>query len=210
MKVEKINENKIRITLTFEELENRQISLKDIEKNSSLAKNLFIDLIEESNLDEDFIIDDSQLFIEASSDNNELFIVTITKIDNIPELKKYALLESNKKNIKAKNTKKKQTLEYKVDSNIYLFKTMDNILNLCDISKKENLFFGKNSLYKYKDSYFIIFSKSSIKNQKFLKTFVFLSEYCNEYYSFDIFETSIKEKSRLIIENNALQSLKKI
>ena len=92
MKVEKINENKIRITLTFEELENRQISLKDIEKNSSLAKNLFIDLIEESNLDEDFIIDDSQLFIEASSDNNELFIVTITKIDNIPELKKYALL----------------------------------------------------------------------------------------------------------------------
>lgn len=210
MKVEKINENKIRITLTFEELENRQISLKDIEKNSSLAKNLFIDLIEESNLDEDFIIDDSQLFIEASSDNNDLFIVTITKIDNLPELKKYALLDSNKKKLKVKNTRANQNIDYKVDSNIYLFKSMDHILELCDVSKKEQLFLGKNSLYKYKNAYFVIFSKSSIRNKKFLKTFVFLSEYCNEYYSYDIFETSIKEKSQLIIENNALQVLRKI
>ena len=146
MKVEKINENKIRITLTFEELENRKISLRDIEKNSSLAKNLFIDLIEESNLDEDFIIDDSQLFIEASSDNNNLFIVTITKIDNIPELKKYALLESNKKKFKSKNSRSKQSIEYKVDSNVYLFKSMEHILELCDVSKKEQLFLGKNSL----------------------------------------------------------------
>lgn len=208
MKVEKINENKIRITLTFEELENRQISLKDIEKNSSLAKNLFIDLIEESNLDEDFIIDDSQLFIEASSDNNDLFIVTITKIDNMPELKKYALLDSSKK--KSKGTNSRQTAEYKVDSNIYLFKSIEHILNLCEVSKKEKLFFGKNSLYKYNNSYFIIFSKSSIKNKKFLKTFVFLSEYCNSYYAYDILETSIKEKSKLIVENNALQTLGKM
>ena len=208
MKVEKINENKIRITLTFEELENRQISLKDIEKNSSLAKNRFIDLIEESNLDEDFIIDDSQLFIEASSDNNDLFIVTITKIDNMPELKKYALLDSSKK--KSKGTNSRQTVEYKVDSNIYLFKSIEHILNLCEVSKKEKLFFGKNSLYKYNNSYIIIFSKSSIKNKKFLKTFVFLSEYCNSYYAYDILETSIKEKSKLIVENNALQTLGKM
>ena len=35
MKVEFINENKIKITLTFEELEKRDISLKDITNNSS-------------------------------------------------------------------------------------------------------------------------------------------------------------------------------
>ena len=206
MKVEKINENKIKITLTFEELENRQISLGDIEKNSSVAKNLFIDLIEESNLYEDFIIDDSQLFIEACSDNNNLFIVTITKVDDLPELKKYALIE-NKEKSKKKN---KIIFDYKVDSNIYKFSNIDNLLNLCTIAKSEKLFFGKNSLYQYKDSYFLIFNKTSIKNKKFLKTFVFLSEYCNEYYSYDIFETSLKEKSKLIIENNAMQKLSKI
>ena len=208
MKIEKINDNKIKITLTFEELESRKISLSDIEKDTSKAKELFLNLIEESNLDEDFVIDDSHLFIEACSDNNNLFIVTITKIDNIPELKKYSILENNRSI--STNNKQNKITRYKVESNIYSFDTMDNILELCSKSKLENLYFGKNSLYKYKDIYFLIFSHATVKNKKFLKTYVFLSEYCKEYYSYYLFETSIIEKSKLILKNNALQQLSKI
>lgn len=207
MKVEKINNNKVKITLTFEELEKRDINIKDIEKNSEIAKNLFVDLIEESNIDEDFEFEDSQLLIEASSDNNNLFVVTITKVDNLPDLRKYSLLEK-----KVKNSKKSSTIatNYKVDSFIYSFKSIDNILSLCENAKSEKLFFGKNSLYKYNDIYFIIFANSSIKNKKFLKTFVFLSEYCENYYSYNMFSSAIKEKSKLIVSNNALQTLSKI
>lgn len=209
MKIEKINENKVQITLTFEELERRKISLKDIEKNAILAKDLFIDLIEESNLEDEFIIGDSQLFIEASCDNNNLFIVTITKIDNIPELKKYALLEKKSK-FKVNQRSKIKNIKYKVDSNIYSFSTIDTILQLCKVGKQEQLFFGKNSLYKYENRYFLIFSKSSVKNIKFLKTYVFLSEFCNEYYFVDMIDIAIKERAKLIIENNALQKLNKL
>lgn len=207
MKVEKINNNKVKITLTFEELEKRDINIKDIEKNSEIAKNLFVDLIEESNIDEDFEFEDSQLLIEASSDNNNLFVVTITKVDNLPDLRKYSLLEK-----KVKNSRKPNTIatNYKVDSFIYSFKSIDNILALCENAKSEKLFFGKNSLYKYNDIYFIIFANSSIKNKKFLKTFVFLSEYCENYYSYNMFSSAIKEKSKLIVSNNALQTLSKI
>ena len=207
MKVEKINNNKVKITLTFEELEKRDINVKDIEKNSEIAKNLFVELIEESNIDEEFEFEDSQLLIEASSDNNNLFVVTITKVDNIPDLRKYSLLEK-----KVKNSKKSKSIitNYKVDSFIYSFKSIDNILALCENAKAEKLFFGKNSLYKYNDIYFIIFANSSIKNKKFLKTFVFLSEYCENYYSYNMFSSAIQEKSKLIIANNALQTLSKI
>ena len=45
MKIEKINDNKVRITLTFEELEKREISLSQIEKDNSIAKDFFINLI---------------------------------------------------------------------------------------------------------------------------------------------------------------------
>lgn len=207
MKVEKLSENKVRITLTFEELEKRKITLNDIEKDSKIAKDLFIDLLEESNLDTDFVIDDSHLFIEASSDNNNLFIVTITKVDDLPDLKKYSLIDSKGVHTKKKNI---NNVKYTVDSNIYSFKNIDNILNICEKAKIEKLFFGKNSLYKVNDLYYIIFSKSSIKNPKFLKTYVFLSEFCNDYYSYDLYETCIKEKGKLIIENNALQKLKTI
>ena len=80
---------------------------------------------------------------------------------------------------------------------------------MCTKSQSELLFWGKNSLYKYNGLYYIIFAKSSVKNKKFLKTFIFLSEYCQNYYSQDIFATAIKEKSNLIIGNNALQKLSK-
>lgn len=211
MKIEKINENKIRITLTFDELEKRQISLSDIEKDSVLAKELFINLLEESNLEGDFIEDDSHLFIEASSDNNNLFIVTITRIDSIPELKKYSLLSehTSHEQIPPKMRLPKYS-SYKVDSYIYSFDSLDTLLNLCYIAIQENLFFGKNSLYQYQDTYFVIFSQATVKNKKFLKTFVFLSEYCKEYYSYDLYEVSIIEKSKLILKNNALQKLSKI
>ena len=206
MQIEKINKNKVKIILTLEELEKRDVNIKDIEKNNEIAKELFCNLIEESNIDEEFEFDNSQLLIEASSDNNNLFIVTITKVDNMPDLKKYSLLE---KNSKGKNRSTKNSIDYKVDSYIYSFESIDNVLEMCTKSQSELLFWGKNSLYKYNGLYYVIFAKSSVKNKKFLKTFIFLSEYCQNYYSQDIFATAIKEKSNLIIENNALQKLSK-
>ena len=109
MQIEKINKNKVKIILTLEELEKRDVNIKDIEKNNEIAKELFCDLIEESNIDEEFEFDNSQLLIEASSDNNNLFIVTITKVDNMPDLKKYSLLE---KNSKGKNRSTRNSIDY--------------------------------------------------------------------------------------------------
>lgn len=203
MRVEKVSDNKVKITLTLEELEKRDISLAEIEKNASIAKELFIDLIEESNLDEDFALENSQLFIEASSDNSNLFIVTITRIDDIPEFRKY----SNSNN-KVKNTRK--NVHYKVDSNIYWFNNMDCLLDFCNVAKKEDLFFGRNSLYKYNESYFILFNKTTVKNKRFLKTFVFLSEFCESYFATEILNAAVKEKSKLIIKSNAIQKLCKV
>ena len=210
MKVEKINDSKVKITLTFEELEIRKISLTDIEKDAVIAKNLFLDIIEESNIAEEFDFEDSQLFIEASSDNNNLFIVTITKVDNIPDIKKYSLLDNKIKSDKSKNKKTYNKNVYKVGSTIYEFNNLNTILDMCNNCKSENLFFGRNSLYNYNNKYFLIFNPSSVKNKKFLKTFVFLSEYCSDYYSNGIFATSIIEKANLIILNKALQKLSKI
>lgn len=197
MKVEKISENKVKITLTLDELELRDISLNEIENNSSLARELFIDLLEETNLADEFATADTQLFIEASSDNENLFVVTITKIDNMPEIKKYSTIKSTK------STKKFQ----KVNSTIYAFSNLEQLLLLCEELSKNKVFLGKNSLYKYKNTYFVIFNTSTINNKNFYKTFVILSEFCLQYYSYELFDTCIKEKAELITKNFALQKL---
>ena len=161
MKLEKINDNKVKITLSLEELESREVTLKDIQNNSNIAKDLFRDLIEENNLDEDFIVNDSHLFIEATSDSNNSFSVTITKVDNLPDYTNYQSFKDtsikSKSRTKLKDSKK-ELIGYSVDSYIYTFENLDSILNLCEKGKKEKLFFGKNSLYKFDDEYYIIFN----------------------------------------------------
>lgn len=196
MKIEKVDDNKVKITLSFEELEMRNITLSDIEKNNAAAKNLFTSLIEETNLDEDFKFENSQLFIEASADNNNTFILTITKIEDLPDINKYS--------------RQNPKVLYKIDSHLFEFPSLDTILEFCEIAKEENLFFGKNTLYKYNDKYFILFSETAIKNKKFIKTYVMLSEYCTRYFSYDLFYTTIKEKGLVVIANRAIQKLMKI
>lgn len=208
MKIEKISENKVRITLTIDELSQREISIKDIEQDGDKAQDLFINLLEESELNEDFASEDTQLYVEASSDNENLFIVTITKIDYMPDVSKY----SNKKSCHSKKKKSvdMSTIQYTVASSIYKFNSFDSVLDLSQKLADEKAFMGTNSLYKYNDLYFLVFSKSSIKNIKFIKTFVILSEYAEQYYASDMYRTLIEEKSKLIIEKKAIQKLSKI
>lgn len=197
MKVEKIDNNKVKITISFEELENRNITLHDIEINNTAAKEFFNNLIEESNVDDCFEFEDSQLFIEASADTNNTFILTVTKIEDIPDLNNYT-------------KKSAPTLCTKLDSQLFEFSSIDKILDFCYTTKDESLYFGTNTLYKYDDRYFILFSDTSIKNKKFTKTYAMLSEYSSRYFSYDLFYTAIIEKSDAIIKNRALQKLRKI
>lgn len=193
MKIEKVNDNKVKIILSFEELEMRNITINDIEKNNSAARNLFTSLIEENNLDEDFGCEDVQLFIEASSDNTNTFILTITKTDYLPDISDYS--------------KNENKMLYRIDSRLFEFNSLDTILDFCKIAKDENLFFGKNSLYKYEDKYFILFSDNAIKNKKFIKTFVMISEYTSRYFSYDLYYKTLTEKGKIIVANRALQKL---
>ena len=196
MKIEIIDENKVKIILSLAELEMRNISLTDLQNNTSLAKNFFKTIIEESNLDEDFIEnEDSQLFIEATSDSTETFILTITKADTLPNINNY---------------QKTENVRYRIDSRLYEFNSLDAILDFCKIAKDEKLFFGTNSLYKYQDKYFILFGDSTIKNKKFIKTFVMITEFCSRYFSYDIYNSTITEKGKLVIPNRALHRLSKI
>jgi adapter protein MecA 1/2 len=208
LKVEKINENKVRITLSIDELTQRHISLSDLEKDTIKAKKLFLELIEESNLESSFIFEHAQLFVEAATDNNDFFIVTITKMDDFPDLTKYNLLDEgfSKKTISKPST----NLVYPINFNIFSFECLDNLLDMCDILKKTKSFLGKNSLYKLDNRYFLIFSKYSIKNSKFLRTYSIINEFCLCNYESPLYEASLIEKAKLIISDKALQTLTKV
>lgn len=192
MKVEKINASKARIILTIDELKSHKITLKDIKAGKEKAQNFFFDILEDSNLLEELDLEYSQLLIEAISQDN-LFMITVTKADNIPDLNKYTPKYS-----------------YTVSSNLYKFSSLKDLHSFCKIAKAEKLYLGTNSLYLLDDTYYLYFSNKSIKKSEFVKTFSVLSEYSSKYYSKDLFYISFMEYAKLLIAKTAIQTLQKV
>lgn len=185
MVVEKINNNKAKITLTFDELKLRKITLAEIQKSKNKAQDFFIKLIEDSNLNDYFLDEDSTLFIEASTCQNS-FIVTITKV----------IVTDNYNFNKISST-------YKINSNIFEF---NNINNLILVIKLLPNTIHDVCLYYYREKYYLIFSNSIIKTSNFTKYFLILSEYCNNIYK-SKFTNIILEYGKCIYSKNALNNL---
>lgn len=86
MKLEKINENKIRCILTRDDLEGRHIKLSEIAYGSEKARSLFRDMMEQASHQLGFEADNIPLMIEAIPMPNECIILDITKVSDPEEL----------------------------------------------------------------------------------------------------------------------------
>ena len=200
MKIEKINADKIKIFLSYDEINEWNLSIADFNKSAKYAQDFFIALFEETNLDLDFLDEDSQLLIEASINKDNLFVLTVTKIYNLPDIEKYSLVENELLN--------KLDNNYYTNANIYKFNDLQTLINFSKKAISSNLFCGINKLYKCNSYYLLVFKLSTIKNKSFFKTFILLSEFCNKSYIYkDIFNFLIDENCNLILKSNAIQKL---
>ena len=86
MKIEKVNENQIRCTLTREDLADRQIKLSELAYGSEKAKMLFKDMIEQANDEFGFEVADIPIMVEAIPLSGENIILQITKVEYPEEL----------------------------------------------------------------------------------------------------------------------------
>lgn len=86
MKIEKINENQIRCTLTKEDLEQHQIRISELAYGSEKAKKLFRDMMQQAQIEFGFEADNIPLMVEAIPVNMESVILIITKVEDPDEL----------------------------------------------------------------------------------------------------------------------------
>lgn len=82
MKIERIGDNIIRVTITYNDLEERNVDLNALNYNSPAAQEFFWDLMEQAEEQLGFSLADSQLIIEPVPDSDEGFVINITRIDD--------------------------------------------------------------------------------------------------------------------------------
>ena len=86
MRIEKVNDNQIRCTLTKEDLANRKLKLSELAYGSDKAKSLFRDMMQQASFEFGFEAEDIPLMIEAIPVNSDCIVLIITKVEDPEEL----------------------------------------------------------------------------------------------------------------------------
>ena len=196
MKIERIDENEIKVILTMNDLEERNLDFNSLNYNSPAAQELFWDMMEQAEIEFGFTAFDSQLSIEAIPDYNTGFVITITKLD---DEEGFESLQNHIKNRYRKNDSKTSKRIKKTPSNslIYVFENFDYV---CDACKKiVELYNREVSIYKYNNSYYLIITKNNLNPQSRIRFDLILCEYGNKVSMPGYFEGILNEYGKAIL-----------
>ncbi|MCR5502198.1 MAG: adaptor protein MecA [Lachnospiraceae bacterium] len=86
MRIEKVNENQIRCTLTKEDLISRKLKLSELAYGTDKAKSLFRDMMQQASFEFGFEAEDIPLMIEAIPVSSDCIVLIITKVEDPDEL----------------------------------------------------------------------------------------------------------------------------
>ncbi len=201
MKIEKINDKKIKIFLSQEDLEEHNIKISEFITRSEKTQSFFKDMMEIACKTLDFYIDTNKFIIEAIPYNENSIVLIITKasdMDVTDILEKLAF----DKNLITKNI----SISFNKNESIciYCFKSLDTIINL----SKRLICSNNSSLFKYKNLYYLIVDTLEEENSEYINSI--LGEYGKKQKSSDLSKSFFLEHGEVIIKQDALLVLSKI
>lgn len=187
MKIKKINENKIQITITADDLAEREVTKWELMPTSPKAQALFQDLLEYAYEEVGFEIDDdAQLMVEAYPVSLDSFIVVVTKYR--PGYEDEIEVDLSK------------ILDLIDDGYILTeFSNIDDVIDLCGRLKKVT---GRSTLYKFDNEYYLFINTEEVQEIEPLVGML------TEYGSFvDWDESYLSERGTIILAEDAVEKL---
>ena len=124
LKIEKLNEDKLKITLSIDDLEERNITLHSFMYNSPESQDLFWELLQEAEKECGFNVDDSMIYVEASTSGSGNFTLLVTKTNEKAPIER---ISKPKKVTKENFRLKRKSVPLKHELAIYSFNTFDDL-----------------------------------------------------------------------------------
>ena len=215
MKIEKLNDNQIRCTLTRADLADRQIKLSEIVCGSDKAKSLFQDMMEQAASEFGFEAENTPLMIEAVPASADSLVLIITKVDNPDELdsklSKFGSAFQDLDHKKITTTEKLEGADKAdpVHSRIRLFSfaNLDCAIHACQLLRP--MYHGANSLYKDTPNnlYILALTQSDLSSADFNKICNMLSEYGSTEKVNSAILAFLEEHCEVIVASNAVEQL---
>ena len=199
MKFEKVNDNKIKITLNMDDLKANDIDFHSFMSNSNETQSLFLAVLDKAERDLGFSTDNYNLKVETIALDSGSFILTITRsLDKtlLPARKRFKV---NKKSIG--NSFHSLIYQFANFEDFCQFAESLSSMNLYNVDKISKL----SMLYNYKGSYYLVLDNINA-NYPDLKIFSScITEFATYTDSSPVFIAKLHESGSLVIKNHAIK-----
>ena len=214
MKIERISENQLKLTLTKDDLKERDIRLEDLITPSEKTQKLFRDIMEQALDEEDFISsENTPLMVEAVPMGTEGIMIIVTKVNNKDgkNSKSSDLLQQAQETRRWKK-KPLDTLEHAEEKNsdtmIYSFSQLDDIISVS--LRLDSVFKGESSVYKNENNYFLVLQGDTYTAENSSADMeLILKEYGQKHVSTPLAKYYLLEHGETIIAEKAVKALAK-
>lgn len=225
MKIEKLSETQIQVTLNHADLTDRNLKISELAYGSKKAQALFKDMMAKAYEDFGFETDNVPLMIEAVPLSADSIMIVVTKVEDPSQIEQkleaigerpthrtfkepeedrladLALMGAEP--IETSKTAHKE----KVTSIMYLFNDFDNVCMAAH--RVQPMFIGDNSLYKFNQKYYLILNKNKKANVQGEAISGLLDEFGSKFPVSEFNEAFLKEHGKVIIRTHAIDVLAK-
>lgn len=235
MKIEKLNENQIRCTLTNADLAARHLKLSELAYGTEKAKSLFRDMMQQASFDFGFEADNIPLMIEAIPSSSDSIVLIITKVEDPEELdtrfSKFTpvsdsdplntdsleklqgaeeftdLLNKVKEAAAGTNISEEQQASPAFSVHLFSFGTLDEVIQAARLIS--SVYNGANTLYKDESNkmYILALAQSDHTSNEFNKICNMLSEYGSPEKADSQILAFLEEHCGIIVSADAVQKL---
>jgi len=157
MQIKKVNNDKLKIILTLNDLDEKNIDIDSFLANPIGSQNLFFEILDLAEEKFNFDIQNNKAVVEAISLDNNMFILTITKLKN-------------------------DFYTYNNNSKIYCFETIEDLLSLYSVINNNNINIHSLNIFEFGTKYYFILDTENECLENFLLEF---SCPLNSYFPLD-------------------------
>jgi adapter protein MecA 1/2 len=199
MRILKVNDNTVRIFISFTELADRNISLADFFQRSARTEQFFWELISKARDEVDFTLD-QPFWIQATVASEDEFVITVIKQEDQIEAEINHIIQTSfgeKKKVSRPISKFSSDLDW-----VYVFSDFEDVVSAALLLPEiPNL---ESGLYVYEDEYYLALNRLGTPRKKKIAEAI-LDEFGE---SMMINEVFLKEHGEVVISEKAVKVLK--
>ena len=212
MKIERVSENQLKLTLTRADLVERDLKLEDLINPSEKTQQLFRDIMEQALDEYDFINENTPLMVEAAPVGVDGIMIIVTKIDQ--KNKNENPMDLLSKNREARQWKKKAIDLFETKANdeedllIFSFETLDDAIHAS--LRLDDCYRGESELFKSSERFFLVLQADTYTaddNNDCIE--LMLDEFGQKHISTSLARYYLLEHGETIIKSNAIETLAK-